>query len=308
MCLQGATARGFKSLKRMFIPISVNGRQYNANAPRFVGIRPRFQDYLMETGNPLFWRRARMGSCGVRLIWFSAAILVVSFQPGHSEQPTELCLAANRDLSLGALLPRTSARLKAREPLSIVAIGSSSTVGLWVLQSSATYPEVMRHELVRLRSNTGITILNSGRIGDTIGDTVARFNRDVFPYKPDLVVWQLGTNDVAWGGHPSSQLKNTVLQGVKMLKASGADIILMDLQYAPMVLTSSHYSKMEAIISDLAREEKIGLFSRFSLMRKSIEAGVTPDALVSWDGLHNTVDGYDCIGRALARSISNVVP
>jgi len=265
----------------------------------------------METGNPLFWRRVRIGS-GVRLIWFSAAILVASFEPGRSGQsteiPTEVCLAANRDLSLGTQLPRTSARLKSREPLLIVAIGSSSTVGLWVLQSTATYPEVMRQELIRLRSNTRITVVNSGRIGDTIGDTVARFNRDVFSFKPDLVVWQLGTNDVAWGGHPTTQLKSTVLQGVKMLKASGADIILMDLQYAPMALASPHYSKMEAIISDVAREEKIGLFSRFALMRKSIEAGVTPSALVSWDGLHNTVDGYDCIGRALARSVSNVVP
>src|SRR5665811_19723 len=152
------------------------------------------------------------------------------FEPGRTGQfteiPTEMCLAANRELSLGAQLPRTSARLKAREPLLIVAIGSSSTVGLWVLQSASTYPEVMRQELVRLRSNTGITVVNSGRIVDTIGDTVARFNRDVFSFKPDLVVWQLGTNDVAWGGHPTTQLKSTVLQGVKMLKASGADIIL----------------------------------------------------------------------------------
>jgi acyl-CoA thioesterase I len=95
---------------------------------------------------------------------------------------------------------------------------------------------------------------------------------------------------------------------VQTLKASGADIILMDLQYAPMVLASPYYSNMEAIISEVAREEKVGLFSRFTLMRKSIEAGVSPSALVSWDGLHNTADGYDCIGRALARSVSNLVP
>jgi acyl-CoA thioesterase-1 len=261
----------------------------------------------------LFWRPypRKIVSGGVRLIWLSAAMLIASFEPGLSEQliatPAEACLAANRDMSLGAQLPRTSARLKSGERLLIVAIGSSSTVGLWVLQSSATYPEVMRQELVRLRSNAGIEVVNSGRIGDTIERTVARFDRDVFAHKPDLVVWQLGTNDVAWGGHPNTQLKNRVLQGVQTLKASGADIILMDLQYAPMVLASPYYSKMQAIISEVAREEKIGLFSRFALMRKSIEAGVSPSAFVSWDGLHNTVDGYDCIGRALARSVSNIV-
>ena len=247
----------------------------------------------------------------VKIVWLGAAMLVASFELALSEPlpgtPAETCLAVNRDLSLGARLPRTSARLKSSERLSIVAVGSSSTVGLWVLRAGATYPEVMRQELARLRSNAAIEIINSGRVGDTIEGNVARFQRDVLSHRPDLVVWQLGTNDVAWGGHPDDQLKNRVLQGVQMLKASGADIILMDLQYAPMVLKSPYYSKMEAIISEVARQEKIGFFSRFALMRKSFDAGVSPGALVSWDGLHHTADGYDCIGRALARSVSNIV-
>ena len=249
---------------------------------------------------------------GVRVVWIGAAIVVASSELAVSEQPSrtpaEACLAVNRYLALGAQLPRTAARLKSGERLSIVAIGSSSTVGLWVLRSESTYPEVMRQELARLRSNAEIKVVNSGRVGDTIEDNVARFERDVFSHRPDLVVWQLGTNDVAWGGNPGAKLRDRVLQGVQMLKASGADVILMDLQYAPMVLASPYYSKMEAIISEVAREEKVGLFSRFTLMRKSIEAGVSPSALVSWDGLHNTADGYDCIGRALARSVSNIVP
>ena len=79
----------------------------------------------------------------------------------------ERCLSANLDVSLGAQLPRTAARLKSGGPLKIVAIGSSSTVGLWVLKSAATYPEVMRRELLRLRSNAKIDVINSGRVGDT---------------------------------------------------------------------------------------------------------------------------------------------
>jgi lysophospholipase L1-like esterase len=248
-----------------------------------------------------------------RMAWLGAAMLIGASGPALSQgsagtSPAEICLAANHDLSLGTQLPRTAARLKSNEPLVIVATGSSSTFGLWVHRSAATYPEVMRQELSRLRSSAEIQIINSGRIGDTIEDNIARFERDVFSYRPDLVVWQLGTNDVAWGGRPDAELKNRVLQGVRALKASGADVILMDLQYAPRVLGSAYYSTMEAIIADVARQEAIGLFSRFALMRKSIDAGVSPGALVSWDGLHNTADGYDCIGRALARMVSKAAP
>jgi lysophospholipase L1-like esterase len=216
----------------------------------------------------------------------------------------ERCLAANLDLSLGAQLPRTAARLKSGEPLKIVAIGSSSTVGLWVLRSAATYPEVMRRELSRLRSNATIKVINSGRVGDTIPNNIARFERDVFAHTPDLVIWQLGTNDVAWGGRADQGLKKVVLDGVRTLRAGSADVVLMDLQYAPQVLASASYGTMEGIIADVAKQERVGLFSRFALMRNSINAGVAQSALVSWDGLHNTADGYDCIGRALARAIS----
>jgi acyl-CoA thioesterase-1 len=48
---------------------------------------------------------------------------------------------------------------------------------------------------------------------------------------------------------------------------------------------------METIISEVAGEEKVGLFCRFTLMRKSIGAGVSPSALVSWNGLHNIAGG-----------------
>jgi acyl-CoA thioesterase I len=33
---------------------------------------------------------------------------------------------------------------------------------------------------------------------------------------------------------------------------------------------------MQAIIVEVARQERVGLFSRFALMRRSIDAGVPP--------------------------------
>lgn len=236
-----------------------------------------------------------------------ATLLIVACNIGFAQavqnrSTAERCLAANEKLSLGASLPRTFAHLRSGTPLKVVVVGSSSTVGLWVLNSAGTYPEVMRRELARLRPNTNIEVVNSGRVGDTIPDNIARFDRDVFSYKPELVIWQLGTNDIAWGGRADG-IKDVVIGGVRALKASGADVILMDLQYAPVVLASSRHSTMQTIIADVARQERIGLFPRFALMQNSIAAGLPSGALVSWDGLHNSAEGYDCIGRALARAI-----
>ena len=247
------------------------------------------------------WQAVRIACIGAAIFGSSPERARAQFATDAST--AESCLAANSNLSIGTRLSHAEARLKSGEPLRIVAIGSSSTVGLWVLSSAATYPEVMRRELLRLQPNSRIDVVNSGRIGDTIPDNLARFEQDVFSFRPDLVVWQLGTNDVAWGGQPDDQLGNKVVQGVRALKANGADVILMDLQFSPMVLASSYYSKMQTIVSEVAQQENIGLFSRFALMRNSVDAGVSQGALVSFDGLHNSAEGYDCIGRALARAI-----
>ena len=246
------------------------------------------------------YRTARVASLAAAL---SMAASEGSFaQTSIRPSDAETCLAANRGLSLGAPLPRVTARLKAGDRIRIVAIGSSSTVGLWVMNSAATYPEVMRRELAGLRPTVRIEVINSGGVGETIVGAMARFERDVLAYRPDLVVWQLGTNDVVWGGRAEGH-KHRIIEGVRALKGIGADVILMDLQYARIVLASSQHSDMQAIISEAAQQERVGLFPRFALMRRAIESGLPPGALVSWDGLHNSASGYDCIGRALARAV-----
>ncbi|MEJ8569922.1 SGNH/GDSL hydrolase family protein [Microbaculum marinum] len=248
--------------------------------------------------------RSRLGSSAAPLA--SCVFMLVAFAPleaARAEIPSaEFCLAVNRDRSLGASLPRTTARLDEGGPVRIVAVGSSSTRGLWMLDPADTYPQVMRRELERLWSDVPVDVVNSGRVGDTIPGNLDRFEREVLAYQPDLVIWQLGTNDIAWGGNPEG-LRDLIVHGVKILKAAGSDVVLMDLQYAPQVLASPHAATMEAMILAAALEEDVGLFSRFSLMRRSFDAGLPKGALVAWDGLHNSRDGYDCVGRSLARAI-----
>ena len=207
----------------------------------------------------------------------------------------------NDGLSLGAPLPHTADALKDRRPLKIVAIGSSSTVGLWMVRKENTYPGVMRRELLRLDPSMQIEIVNSGRNGDTIPGNIARFPRDVFAYHPDLVIWQIGGNDFTWGESGQS-LEGKIAEGVQMLRAQGADVILMDQQYTPVIL-ATHYAKMQAAIANVAREQQVAYLPRFDMLHKTVEAGVSIVSLAAFDGLHMSGEAYDCTGRALARAI-----
>lgn len=224
---------------------------------------------------------------------------------GNDLSPAETCLAVNDGLSLGAALPHTADALKQRRPLKIVAIGSSSTVGLWMVRKENTYPGVMRAELLRLDPAMQIEIVNSGRNGDTIPGNIARFEHDVFAHRPDLVIWQIGGNDLTWG-ESGGQIEQKIASGIAMLRAQGADVILMDQQYTPVILATD-YAKMQAAIATVAREQKVAYLPRFDMLHRTVQAGVSIVSLSAFDGLHMSGDAYDCTGRLLARAIMAAV-
>jgi acyl-CoA thioesterase I len=212
----------------------------------------------------------------------------------------DACLAYTGGLSLGAPLPAVSAKLRSGGPLTIVALGSSSTTGFGAFGKHTTFPEVMKDELTRLHPGLRIDLINSGRIMEDLGDNIARLDADVLRHRPDLVIWQIGTNDVVWRGI-ADDAQGMLSEAVKRIKATRSDVILLDLQYAPWVTLTHRYERMEKMIADVAAQQRVGHFPRFVLMKRAIDAGVS--GLVSWDGLHNSSDGYACVGIALARMI-----
>jgi acyl-CoA thioesterase I len=214
------------------------------------------------------------------------------------------CLAFKSGLSLGASLAFTRAKLWAGGTLTIVALGSSSTTGFGAFGTGTPFPDVMKQELSRLYPSARIELINSGRIMEGLEDNIARIDRDVLRYKPDLLVWQIGTNDVVWRGI-ADNAEELLRESVKRIKAANTDVVLLDLQYAPLVLANNRYIRMEKIIADVAGQQKVGHFPRFILMKRAIDAGVT--GLVSWDGLHNSAEGYACVGLALAQMIDAAV-
>ncbi len=216
--------------------------------------------------------------------------------------PAAACVAFKKDLSLGTRLAVTKAKLQGRSVLTIVALGSSSTTGFGVFGSGLAFPDVMKRQLLRLHPSVRVNVINSGRIMEDLADNIARIDSDVLRYKPDLVIWQIGTNDVVWRGI-AANAKAMLRDSVRRMKAAGADVVLMDLQYAPLVLFTNRHDRMERIIGDVAAEEGVGHFPRFLLMKRAIDAGV--GGLVAWDGLHNSATGHACVGIALAQMIDD---
>jgi lysophospholipase L1-like esterase len=111
-------------------------------------------------------------------------------------------------------------RLASGEPLTIVAIGSSSTAGAGASSPAANYPNRLAAELRERFPGHDITVLNRGVNGEETDQMMARFDADVFAAHPQLVLWQVGTNSVL-RDHPLKPHEVQLHEGIDELKAAG---------------------------------------------------------------------------------------
>jgi acyl-CoA thioesterase I len=228
-----------------------------------------------------------------------------SSAPAASPQGSRVSCNAPAELArLNYPLRHAARRLAGGEPLTIVAIGSSSTAGAGASSPAASYPSRLAEELKERFPRRDITVLNRGVNGEETQDMLARFETSVIPAHPDLVLWQIGTNSVL-RDHPLKPHSVVLHEGITQLKAAGADVVLIDMQFAPRVIAKSETRGMEDQIALAAKEEGVDLFRRFALMRNWHEIQHIPfDAFVSPDALHMNDWSYACVAKLLAAGIA----
>ena len=201
-------------------------------------------------------------------------------------------------------LPRFAQKLASGAPITIVAIGSSSTEGAGASSPAATYPSRLQAELGSRFRGHSFRVINRGVGGEEIGDMLKRFNEAVISAKPDLVLWQLGTNSVlrdhAIGDHGAA-----IRAGLRKIRAIGADVVLIDPQFSPKVIVKPEAPRMVALIALTAKQEDVDLFPRYDMMRRWRQVDrMDFKAFVSPDGLHMNDWGYACWAAGLGAAIA----
>lgn len=250
-------------------------------------------------------RRTGRGTIAALLVLGLAVGSFALFAPGARKASAGIdrCIAPETVTALATPLPRTTRRLAEGKSLTVVALGSSSTYGTGASKRDYAYPSRLAALLQARFPAAKIRVLNRGVGGEIGAGTEARIATDVLPEKPDLVIWQVGTNDVLNDLDPDEPM-NAVRAGIAQIQRAGADVILMDMQYAPAVLAHARYHEMEHALWVTARATGVPLFRRFALMRDWAENGhMKMSVMVGPDRLHMTDASYDCLARQLSASI-----
>jgi acyl-CoA thioesterase I len=263
----------------------------------------------------IFWRRGA-------LLGAVATAAIIALFPARAQTPGPIaapaapaspaanargaaCAPTLEQVRFDRPLSRIGRLLAAGKPIKIVALGSSSTYGAGASTSAASYPSRLAEELARRFPGHEITVLNRGVNGDDAEAMLARLDAAVIAEKPDLVLWQLGTNSLlrerALPPHAS-----LLREGLARIKATGAEVVLIDPQYAPRVLAKPHVDDMISLIATAAKAQHVPLFHRFDLMRHWYETDHLPfETFVSSDGLHMNDWSYACLAKALGMAIAD---
>jgi lysophospholipase L1-like esterase len=230
------------------------------------------------------------------------AIFPLSSSPAHADDSRNCAVPANL-LRSPYPLPHVAARLRLGEPIKVVALGSSSTEGVGASSPATNYPSQFQAELQRLWPKNRITVVNKGVSGEQAQEMVGRFERDVIAEKPDLLIWQTGTNSALHQGDIERFVAD-VDWGLDRAREAGIDVLLMTPQFSPRFEKVRNKTAYLHNLATIGAVNGTPVLRRYEMMRHWLDSGqMTPQEMIDSDGLHLTDRSYRCLGLAAARMV-----
>jgi hypothetical protein len=208
---------------------------------------------------------------------------------------------------VSATLPHLARRLRAKQAVTIVAIGGASTYGGASGNPDLAYPHRLQLALAARYSGVAITVINKGVPRQSANQMVERFAADVLREKPALVVWEVGITD-AVRGVSIDDFAAALQAGIDQLKKAAIDIVLVDMQFSRKATALIDFERYLDTIHRVGELNAAYVFPRFALMRYWSEQHVFDfEQVAAGERSRLAAQVYECIGGALADAIGAAV-
>ena len=211
------------------------------------------------------------------------------------------CDVPAADIAAPAPLPNVSKALNEHRVLHILAIGSAASAGLGMSSGIKSYPVQITDILESALKGVDVEITNRGVGGEVAQTSAERIRSEVALAKPDLVLWQLGTNDALSRVDPD-QFSDIVKTTVDWLRDSQIDVVLVGLQYTSRFAKDASYDAIRAALTKIAADEKILYVRRYDAMKFIAQTRANLHLMAS-DNFHLSDLGNQCMAEHVARAL-----
>jgi acyl-CoA thioesterase I len=218
--------------------------------------------------------------------------------PPPSSPYSPECRAGNTLIANELPLPNVARALRSRKIIKILAIGASS----FGRRGRGAFTEQIEILLEKALKGIDVVMINRGVSGELAEDAEGRIKNEVALNEPDLVLWQVGTND-ALAYVPLDKLRATVSETVRWLRAHDVDVVLAGLQYVDRMAQDAHYKAVRELLRKIAADENVIIVRRYEAMQV-IEQAAMPNGAFAADEFERTERGYQCLAQYLARAIT----
>jgi acyl-CoA thioesterase I len=192
--------------------------------------------------------------------------------------------------------------------LRIVALGSSSTEGVGASTPAGTYPAQLQRVLDIRYPEADIEVFNKGIAQEVVASNLVRLDRDVLSLSPDLVIWQVGTNDAIYLDDLTTVLEQ-VQSGIDRIRKSGAHLAILSPQSFADEMRDEQIRRMNDALRELALANEVPFLDRYWLMTWWLDSRTLfPDEVLGGDALHMSDRSYECLATRIADLIPALVP
>ena len=218
-----------------------------------------------------------------------------------AQAPVERCTVPDSFLSTELDLSHAMEGVKAHQHLdiSVVGTGSSALPG----PDGAVFAYPARLEAALKQQLQGVTVRVTPHILSRAptAELAAALPKILAEDKPSLVIWQTGTADAINGVAPED-FRARLDEGVSAIENSGANVILMNMQYSPRTDAMLDVGPLADVMRFVAQQHNTLLFDRLGIMRDWNDSGIF-DLYAATKNYDMARKVHDCIGRALATQI-----
>lgn len=244
------------------------------------------------------------------MVWtWLAALLMVPLSPPPASalsvaQPAPECPVPVRPWTRDLALPLTRADLARAGRLSILAIGGNATEGTAAGDPAFTYPARLRAALAAAFPGKDVSVqIRAG--ARTSNATIPReLPTLIHDIGANLVIWASGAREAASSADIDDYVTR-LAKGIDAIHAAGADVILLDMQFAPSIARIVNTAPYRDALHGTAAAHDVSVLRRYDLMVQWNDMGIMNlDATDITERQRVARQLFGCIATTLSSAIT----
>lgn len=238
-----------------------------------------------------------------RLLYLLIVLAVPQALPLPAAHAAETCPVpeglALRDVALPAVK-----RAVAGGSLTVLMLGGAAMAGKAAGDEHMTLPARLEEALGAALPGVKLRVVNGGVPRATAESGVQRMARLLGESGANLVIWAPGAREAVLGLDVEPYVA-ALQQGIVTVQKAGADLILLDMQYAPSITRIANLAPFRAALAGTAAAHDVPLLARYELMMRWNDDGLLDlDARDSEERRMVARKLFGCLALALAAPIA----